>query len=64
MAEAAASNFLVGDSIWVTPDRAWRAAALDSVGARADGRGRVASAIDSGADIVGGRPAQGRSPPA
>ena len=31
-----------------------RAAALDSVGARADGRGRVARAIDSGADIVGG----------
>ena len=31
-----------------------RTAALGGVGARADGRGRVASAIDSGADVVGG----------
>ena len=31
-----------------------RTSALDSVGARADGRGRVASAIDGGADVVGG----------
>ena len=31
-----------------------RISALDSVGARADGRGRVARAVDSGADIVGG----------
>ena len=31
-----------------------RTSALDSVGARADGRGRVARAVDSGADVVGG----------
>ena len=31
-----------------------RTSALDSVGARADGRGRVARAVDGGADIVGG----------
>ena len=31
-----------------------RTSALDSVGAHADGRGRVARAVDSGADVVGG----------
>ena len=31
-----------------------RTSALDSVGARADGRGRVARAVDSGTDVVGG----------